>query len=112
MNILRFYGSCGHIENKVISEDEMNGWKKPILVKSIFGNKYDVSNMNYIGVRNNKFSTSVGLIIYYYQKLKFRDKYSSTLSLEQQEKLINNKNKFNIDSSSILGKVYGYFFDN
>ena len=83
-----------------------------VAFQSIFGNKYDVSNMNYIGVRNNKFSTSVGLIIYYYQKLKFRDKYSSTLSLEQQEKLINNKNKFNIDSSSILGKVYGYFFDN
>ena len=37
MNILRFYGSCGHIEDKLISEEEMNNWKKPVIVKSIFG---------------------------------------------------------------------------
>lgn len=36
-NILRFYGSCGHIEDKLISEEEMNNWKKPVIVKSIFG---------------------------------------------------------------------------
>lgn len=36
-NILRFYGSCGHIEDKLISEEEMTDWKKPVVVKSIFG---------------------------------------------------------------------------
>lgn len=37
MNILRFYGSCGHIENKKISNEEFEKWTAEIIVKSIFG---------------------------------------------------------------------------
>jgi len=34
-NILRFYGSCGHIENKEISNEEFEKWFTERIVKSI-----------------------------------------------------------------------------
>lgn len=37
MNILRFYGSCGHIENKEISNEEFEKWTAETIVKTIFG---------------------------------------------------------------------------
>ena len=51
-------------------------------------------------------------IKYYHDKLKFRDKFSSMMTSEQQEELFSIKVKPNINKRNILGKVYGYFFDN
>lgn len=49
MNILRFYGSCGHIENKEISNEEFEKWSTERIVKSIFG---DYPHKNEITLEN------------------------------------------------------------
>ena len=69
-----------------------------------------VSKVSELGVRNNSFSSALGFIKLYNAKLKFREKLASTVSEEEQELLFNEKKK--IDDSSIIGKVYSYFFDN
>jgi len=42
--------------------------------------------------------------------LKFRNKFATTVREEDQDNMFRDKKK--IDGSSLLGKVYSYFFDN
>ena len=76
----------------------------------IFGKVNPPTNTKDLGVRNNKFSTALGAIKLYDDKLKFREKLAYTVDEEEQDNIINNKKKIN--ESSLLGKVYSYFFDN
>lgn len=68
-----------------------------------------IGNIKELGIRNNKFSSVLGAGKYYKEKLNFRNKIASTISEEEQEEMFLVKKKFN---SNILGKIYGYFFDN
>jgi cell division protein FtsA len=63
-----------------------------------------------VGVRNNKYSSVLGFIKYYHSKLNFRSKLATTLTEEEQSGLFVKKKKIN--DSNLLGKIYGYFFDN
>ena len=58
-------------------------------------------------LRNNKYSSAIGNIIYFINKLKLRDiEYSMVEDYEYEE-----ENKFmNAINDSMLGKVFGYFF--
>ena len=79
-----------------------------LVVEEVFG---DIKNfkVNEIGCRHNKYSSALGFIKYYHDKLSFRDKLAYTVDKDSQDELINNKKTNN---SSILGKIYGYFFNN
>ncbi len=79
---------------------------------NVFGNNASLANVNEIGARHNKFSACLGLIKYYDSKLKLRNKSFSIFDLEEQEILSGKKRKMNISDNSILGKLFGYFFDN
>ena len=65
-----------------------------------------------IGARHNKFATAIGLIKYYDSRLKLRNRDFSIFSIEEQEELSGIHKKVNISENSILGKLFGYFFDN
>lgn len=80
------------------------------VLKEVFGKKYVLPSIKEMGIRNNRFSSSAGFIKYYYKKLKFRDKIATTINEEDEEKLFYKKK--NINTENILGKIYGYFFDN
>lgn len=82
------------------------------LVEEIFGHFAKIGKMKELGVRNNIYSTSVGLIKYYTDKLKLRNQEFTILSEEEQEDLSGMGKKININDNSILGKLFGYFFDN
>ncbi len=82
-----------------------------ILLTEIFGRNAKVCNVAEIGVRNNKFSCGAGLIKYYYSRLKLRNVDYSIFSLEEQEELGAMHKKVNITDNSVLGKLFGYFFD-
>lgn len=75
-----------------------------------FGDKAILGKVNEIGVRNNKYSSALGIIKYYYRKLSFRKKNASTVTEDEQKMIFNNKKK-NKDNT-LLGKVFSYFFDN
>ena len=80
------------------------------VISETFGKVGILGNVTELGVRNNKYSSALGIIKYYYKKLSFRKKIASTVSEEEQEMIFNNKKK-NKDNT-LLGKVFSYFFDN
>lgn len=83
-----------------------------LLIEETFGHNAKIANVPYIGARNNKFSSSIGLIKYYENKLRLRNKEFSIYNLEEQEELSGYGRKINFSENSVLGKLFGYFFDN
>lgn len=83
-----------------------------LVLESVFGDRTTLSHVPEIGVRDNKYSTCVGLIKYYNSRLKLRNKEFSIFSLEEQEEFSGLSKKVSLSENSILGKLFGYFFDN
>ncbi len=83
-----------------------------LTLESVFGRSAKIAKMQEIGVRNNKYSACLGLIKFYNSKMQLRGKEFSIFSLEEQEELSGKHKKINISDNSILGKLFGYFFDN
>ena len=61
-----------------------------------------------VGVRNNKYSTAIGNIIYFLNTLKLKGMNYSMLSEEDMDELSSPRENTNDDT--MLGKVFGYFF--
>ena len=61
-----------------------------------------------IGVRNNKYSTAIGNIIYFLNTLKLKGMDYSMLSEDDMDELSSPRENTNDDT--MLGKVFGYFF--
>lgn len=83
-----------------------------LILEEIFGKNVTLGKVNEIGVRNNKYSSCVGLIKYYASKARLKDKDFSIFSIEEQEELSGLHKQINVSDSSVLGKLFGYFFDN
>lgn len=66
-----------------------------------------IGSVNLIGLRNNKFSSAIGNIIYFINKLKLKGKDYSMVSSDEVEILSTPRKNTN---DSMLGKVFGYFF--
>ena len=60
-----------------------------------------------IGVRNNKYSTAIGNIIYFLNTLKLKGMNYSMLSEDDMEEL---SSPSDTNDDTMLGKVFGYFF--
>lgn len=83
-----------------------------LILDDVFRNMAKIAVIHEIGVRNNKYSSCLGLIKYYGSKLKLKDKKFSIFSREEQEELGGQHKKMNVSENSVLGKLFGYFFDN
>lgn len=83
-----------------------------LTLESVFGKNAMLAKVHEIGVRNNKYSACLGLIKYYNSKLKLRGKEFSIFNIDEQEELSGKHKKINISDNSVLGKLFGYFFDN
>lgn len=73
--------------------------------RDIFGNCVIIGSVNLTGLRNNKYSQSIGNIIYFVNKLRLKGKNYSMISSDDVETLSSPKK-----TSTMLGKVFGYFF--
>lgn len=83
------------------------------IIDNVLGHMASPLNITSIGIRNNKFSTSAGLIKYFSDKLLLRGKEYSMFDDKSEQELITTKKKvMNISNDTILSKVFGYFFDN
>ena len=71
------------------------------------GNCAIIGSVNLIGLRNNKFSSAIGNIIYFVNKLKLKGKDYSMITNDEMEILSTPRKNTN---DSMLGKVFGYFF--
>ena len=83
-----------------------------ILLDEVFGKNASVYVTQELGARDNRFSTGLGMIKYYNSKLELRDKNFSIFSNDELEDLSGKHKKINISENSLLGKIFGYFFDN
>lgn len=72
----------------------------------------EIGEVTEIGARHNKYATAMGLIKYYDSRLKLRNRDFSIFSIEEQESFSGIHKKVNISEDSLLGKLFGYFFDN
>ena len=81
------------------------------LLDKVFTKPHILGKIDIVGARNNKFSTSIGTIKYYNGRLKLKNKEYSVFSLDELETLSGIHKKVSINENSILGKLFGYFFD-
>ena len=109
--------SINHLTKKEISYIIITGGLTelkdfPIALTSVFGESAKIGNINTIGIRSNKYSVALGTIKYFNEKLRLRHKDYSTVSNAEAEAMCNVDKGTLIAGDSILGKVFGYFFDN
>lgn len=82
-----------------------------VVSEEVLGNNASVGNIRVLGVRNNKYSSVVGNIVYFINKLRLRN-IDYTMIDEEIENYKENKNNImNVINESMLGKVFGYFFN-
>ncbi len=81
------------------------------LLDKVFTKSHILGKIDIVGVRNNKYSTGIGTIKYYNERLKLKNKEYSVFNLDELEALSGAHKKVNINENSILGKLFGYFFD-
>ena len=84
---------------------EMDGFAS--VVEREFDHRTSVLEIRNMGVRSNMYSSCLGLIKYFYNKLDFRGITYSMVKDEDSSKL-NNRDR---NRDSILNKVFGYFRD-
>lgn len=85
-----------------------------ITLESVFGKNVYIGNLNIIGVRDNSFAASVGIIKFFDKKLALRGKTFSIFNGSELEEISTGSGEIDVDnasSNSLLNKVFGYFFD-
>ncbi len=86
---------------------EMAGFQ--YVVENIFDRRTSTLNIGTIGVRNNVYSSALGLIKYFHYKLELRGNDYSMFNERQAEELVSTKKKVTAGSDNIINKVFGYF---
>ena len=80
-------------------------------VEDILGRSARVCNITTMGVRHNKYSSVLGLLKYYDDKLSLRGKQDSMFTKYDADLLLKEK-KEEVSNERIINKVFGHFFDN
>ena len=82
-----------------------------LISEEVLGKVTKIGNIKTIGLRNNKYSSAIGNIIYFINKLKLKGKNYTMLDNSDVEELTSTKKSLiNVSNESMLGKVFGYFF--
>lgn len=90
---------------------EMTGFKAA--AEEVFPCNIIIRDPKIIGLRNSKYSTNIGMINYFYQKLLLKGKEYSMVAQEEADEIISTKKQIlNFNNDSVIGKFFGYFFDN
>ncbi len=105
--------SLTNIENDYIiitgGTSNMKGLGK--LANEILGTKSSVESIKLLGVRNNKFSTAIGTIIYFINKLKARGQEYTMIDKDEVNEMISNAKSKNVADGNVIDKVFNYFFN-
>lgn len=83
-----------------------------VVTEEVLGNSASVGNIRILGVRNNKYSSVIGNIINFINNLKLKNIDYTMIENDEIEKFKQNKNNImNVINETMLGKVFGYFFN-
>lgn len=81
------------------------------IATEILGRDVSIGHIKLLGIRNNKYSSCVGNIVYFISKLKLRGKNYSMIGNDDASALANvRKNSTEPENDSMLGRIFGYFF--
>ncbi len=80
-----------------------------LALEEVYGTDAIIGNIAEIGVRNNKYSSCLGLLKYYAYTAKLKDKDYSIFSIEEQQKL--SGANYDEENNSVIGKLFGYIFN-
>lgn len=87
---------------------ELNGFGN--IVEDIFGLSGTVLNIPTMGIRSNKYSSAIGIIKYYHEKMKLREKNISLLSEDQIKQIEENKQSMlDLTEDTFISKIFDYF---
>lgn len=81
------------------------------LVENVFGIEAKVCNITIMGIRNNKYSSALGVVKYFDDKLSLRGRTYNMISENDMENLLSTGQKVTINDN-IVSRVFGHFFDN
>ena len=81
------------------------------IVENVFELKAKVCNINVMGIRHNKYSSALGVIKYFDDKLSLRGKTINMISEADKENLISTGKRV-ATNDNVINKVFGHFFDN
>ncbi len=81
------------------------------MVDNVFELKAKVCNIDIMGIRHNKYSSALGVVKYFDDKLSLRGKSLSMISESDKENLITTSRKV-ATNDNIVNRVFGHFFDN
>lgn len=83
------------------------------VVENILGINSSTLNTTTIGIRNNKFSSAMGMIKYFHEKMVLRGKNISFVDDEMVEQMLKNKKSMlELTDDTIISKIFGYFANN
>jgi cell division protein FtsA len=83
-----------------------------VVMEDMLGPIASIGTIKIPGIRNNKYSVALGNIVYFINKLKLKGIDYTMINGDEMETLSSNQKGFvSISSESMLGKVFGYFFN-
>ena len=81
------------------------------IADDVFGDNVIIGNVNIVGIRNNKYSSCVGNIVYYINRLRLLGNNDSMVDDDDLDYLYaSRRSLIDVSNESMLGKVFGYFF--
>ena len=80
------------------------------VVKDVFGENAHIGNVKMLGIRDNRYSSVIGNIVYFISKLKLKNKDYSMISDDEMYQVTSVTSKNLGASDSMLGKIFGFFF--
>ena len=79
------------------------------LAQEVFPNQVSLGNVKIVGIRNSKYSACVGNIVYFINKLKLKGKDYTMINDDEASGMTSSSNRNS--KESMLGKIFGYFFN-
>ena len=90
---------------------ELNGFAN--IVEDVFGLEGTVLNISTMGIRSNKYSSAIGIIKYFHEKMKLREKNISLIDEDKIKQIEDNKQSMlDLTEDTFISKIFGYFPDN
>ena len=83
------------------------------IASDVFGKDVSIGNIKLVGIRDNKYSSCVGNIVYFINKLKLKGQSFSMISNEDASLLASIRKSYQeINNEKMLGRLMEYFLAN
>jgi cell division ATPase FtsA len=82
-----------------------------ITLESVLGKNAYLGKLKIIGARDNNYVSAIGVIKYFNNQLKLKNRNFSIFSEDELEEMNNLGKESSDNKNSLVNKVFGYFFD-